>query len=213
MTADDNVQGPLRWTVGTAGRSCDGETVCGDLVQTWIDGRGHLLVAVLDGLGHGPHARRASDEGVAAIGRMIDADLGTILRCCDSALRDTRGAAVALARFDFQALVAQFVGVGNVSAILSGARKRRLASIPGIVGTGLPALQVEHVPMLSGGFAALFTDGLDPLFDHNEPDVLQSDRAVQDIAQRLVQSQGRVNDDVGICMVRWGVSRATGRLS
>lgn len=102
-----------------------------------------LLLA--DGLGHGPPAARASSAAVEELRRAPHLPPADLLRRLNSALRDTRGAAVSVAQLDVPARKLSFAGVGNV-----GARMRRgdswhgLVSRPGIVGAHLPAHLPQH---------------------------------------------------------------------
>lgn len=199
--------------VGACCRPFPGETVCGDVVVSRELDNGRLLLGVIDGLGHGPHARAASlaaAEVLATDG--AGTDLVARLAACDLALRSTRGAAIALLEIDFTRPCLRHVGVGNVTTLICSRPKRRLASSPGIVGTGLPPLQVETVALAAQGSLAIFSDGLDPLFDQQYPFTLAGavtggalvpeDPGV--LARDLVQLWGRQTDDVGLAVLSWG---------
>ncbi|MCX5263887.1 ATP-binding SpoIIE family protein phosphatase [Streptomyces sp. NBC_00199] len=138
------------------GAECSGDAwTCvrdGDLVT--------LMMA--DGLGHGPEAARASTAAVAEVRRSAHLPPAELLRRLDAALRDTRGAAVGVARLDLRAGRLLFAGIGNIGARLrEGDSWRHLISRPGIVGVHRPAT----LPQTGADWAAdrllvLHSDGL-----------------------------------------------------
>ncbi|MFE5889750.1 SpoIIE family protein phosphatase [Streptomyces sp. NPDC056468] len=105
----------------------------------------HVTLMLADGLGHGPLAADASSAAVEAVRTAPHLPPADLLRRLHGALRDTRGAAVAVAQLDVTAGRLSFAGVGNV-----GARLRRgdswhgLVSRPGIVGAHFPAQLPAH---------------------------------------------------------------------
>ncbi|HEY0682548.1 MAG TPA: ATP-binding SpoIIE family protein phosphatase [Steroidobacter sp.] len=111
-----------------------GETSCGD---SWcyherVEG---VLVAGIDGLGHGFSAQQAAAE----VCRVFDAEKHRsplrLMQILHEALRPTRGAAVTLLEVDWDAGRATSVAVGNVTAaLINGGEIKRIASDNGIVG-------------------------------------------------------------------------------
>ncbi|GAA3831992.1 ATP-binding SpoIIE family protein phosphatase [Streptomyces phyllanthi] len=124
------------------------------------DNRVTLMLA--DGLGHGPDAARASSAAVEELRRSADAPPAELLRRLDGALRDTRGAAVAVAQLDVAAGRLHFAGVGNIGARLrSGDRWQALLSRPGIVGAHRSArLPQQQVGWEDDCLLVLHSDGL-----------------------------------------------------
>ncbi|MFC5220266.1 SpoIIE family protein phosphatase [Streptomyces coerulescens] len=119
-----------------------------------------LLLA--DGLGHGPQAARASSAAVAALRSDPHLPPTDLLRRMHTVLRDTRGAAVAVAQLDLGAGQLHFAGVGNVGARLrAGDRWQGLVSCPGIVGAHLPARLPPHQERWTrDSLLVLHSDGL-----------------------------------------------------
>lgn len=115
-----------------------------------------------DGLGHGPQAARASSAAVEALRGSPHLPPADLLRRLHRALRDTRGAAVAVAQLDVAAGRLYFAGVGNAGARLRrGGSWQGLVSRPGIVGAHLPV----HLPEQQQTWAydcllVLHSDGL-----------------------------------------------------
>ncbi|WP_370269556.1 ATP-binding SpoIIE family protein phosphatase [Streptomyces sp. V4I8] len=104
-----------------------------------------VTLMLADGLGHGPLAARASSAAVEELRRAPHLPPADLLRRLNSALRDTRGAAVAVAQLDVSAGQLSFAGVGNVGARLRrGDSWQGLVSRPGIVGAHLPTHLPHH---------------------------------------------------------------------
>ncbi|MFJ4518848.1 SpoIIE family protein phosphatase [Streptomyces sp. NPDC088816] len=126
-------------------------------------GAGDLVTLLLaDGLGHGREAARASSAAVETLHRSARLTPTELLRRLDTALRGTRGAAVAVAQLDLRAGRLRFCGIGNVGARLrEGDSWRHLLSRPGIVGvhrpTTLPETEVAWAP---DRLLVLHSDGL-----------------------------------------------------
>ena len=111
-----------------------GETSCGD---SWcyherVEG---ILVAGIDGLGHGFAAQQAADEACRVFQAEKHRPPLRLMQSLHEALRPTRGAAVTLLEVDWDAGRASSVAVGNVTAaLMNGSEIKRIASDNGIVG-------------------------------------------------------------------------------
>jgi hypothetical protein len=76
-------------------------------------------------------------------------------------LTKTRGAAVALARFDTRARTLQYMAVGNIeSRICSGETSQGCATLNGTAGLTLPRLVEFNYPVPVGAVFIMHTDGL-----------------------------------------------------
>lgn len=121
-----------------------------------------VTLMLADGLGHGPQAARASSAATHALHQAAHLSPDELLRRMHTALRETRGAAVAVAQLDVSAGQLYFAGVGN-----AGARLRRgdtwhgLVSRPGIVGAHLPThLRLHQEAWTPDSLLVLHSDGL-----------------------------------------------------
>ncbi|WP_031486635.1 ATP-binding SpoIIE family protein phosphatase [Streptomyces bicolor] len=121
-----------------------------------------VTLMLADGLGHGPQAARASSAAVEALRSAPHLSPADLLRRLHGALRDTRGAAVAVAQLDVAAGQLYFAGVGNVGARLRrGERWQGLVSRPGIVGAHLPARLPQYQELwMDNCLLVLHSDGL-----------------------------------------------------
>ena len=84
----------IEW--GLATRRRRGEAVNGDLGVVAVLPEG-LLVAAIDGLGHGGEAARAAREAGEVVRERASEDLVPLVERCHDALRNTRGAVIGLA--------------------------------------------------------------------------------------------------------------------
>ncbi|MEU2542538.1 SpoIIE family protein phosphatase [Streptomyces iakyrus] len=128
----------------------------------WVRAGDRVTLMLADGLGHGPEAARASSAAVTALHRWAHLSPAESLRRLHDALRDTRGAAVAVAQLDLSTGRLRFAGIGNVGARLrTGGAWRALLSRPGIVGVHRPAtLREEEADWSDDPLLILHTDGL-----------------------------------------------------
>ncbi|MFE5812713.1 SpoIIE family protein phosphatase [Streptomyces sp. NPDC056479] len=136
--------GPLPVRAGGVNIPLAGGEFSGD---AWVCVRtaDRVTLMLADGLGHGSPAARASSAAVEALRSAPHLPPPDLLRRLHAALRDTRGAAVAIAQLDITAGKLLFAGVGNVGARLRrGDTWQGLVSRPGIVGAHLPTHLPQH---------------------------------------------------------------------
>ncbi|MDX3517646.1 ATP-binding SpoIIE family protein phosphatase [Streptomyces scabiei] len=128
----------------------------------WVREGDLTTVMLADGLGHGVAAARASSAAVEQLYRAPRLAPAQLLRRLEGALRDTRGAAVAVAQLDSAAGSLRFSGIGNIGARLrTGAQWQPLLSRPGIVGAHRAAHLPEHTaPWGKDCLLVLHSDGL-----------------------------------------------------
>ncbi|WP_406010744.1 SpoIIE family protein phosphatase [Streptomyces sp. NBC_00637] len=168
---------------------------------------GDLLTLMLaDGLGHGPEAARASTTAVREVRRSPHLPPAEQLRRLDTALRGTRGAAVAVARLDLRTGRLLFAGVGNIGARLrEGDSWRHLLSRPGIVGTHRPTTLPEtEAAWAPDRLLVLHSDGLPSRWAPPvDPRLLSCDPAVTAaVTVRDAGSSARpVRDDTAVAVL------------
>lgn len=125
-----------------------------------------VLLAVIDGLGHGSEAAQAARRACDALHRAYPGSLVGAVECCHAALRGTRGAVIALAWFPRERAEMEWLAVGNIEAVLlrgatRSAGRETIVQRPGIVGYGLPPLVPRTIPVAAGDTLVLATDGLE----------------------------------------------------
>ncbi len=150
------------WAVSA--QALAGEAGNGDCATVHVDDDGATVLAVVDGLGHGPAAARASATAISAIREGACTDLRRVCERTHDALRQTRGAALTIARIDGRQL--SWVGIGNVDARIWPAGDLRtrssLITAAGVVGYRLPPLRVDTVDLSAGDTLVITTDGIAP---------------------------------------------------
>ena len=193
-----------RWLdVGVAGRALPGEARSGDraVVQPF---HGGVLVAAVDGLGHGSDAADAAEQACAVLERHTAEPPLELIRRCHAALAETRGVAMSLAVLTVPDRTLTWVAVGNVEGAVwqqdpSGRPVRTgLVTRGGVVGVRLPGLQTGNVPVARGDLLVFATDGVAPDF----ADVVQPKGSPQAIADDILQRYGRPNDDALVVAAR-----------
>lgn len=154
----------LEWAV--AGRPMPGEKLSGDLatVQT-TDSR--CVLAVIDGLGHGPEAAKAAERAAQAIEQNPAEPLDALLMLAHEELATSRGAAATVAIIEGSTGRMDWVGVGNVDGTIvradHAARPRTLGVFlcRGVLGYRLPPLHLSpSVQLEHGDCIVIATDGV-----------------------------------------------------
>jgi len=111
-----------------------GESVAGD---SWLirEGKGRIMLLVVDGLGHGPDAAAAAAAARKTAWDGWEQDPAALIQDVHAALRGTRGAAAAVAVLKPQSEAGLYCGVGNIACFLQAdGTSRSLVSHNGIVG-------------------------------------------------------------------------------
>lgn len=136
-----------------------GEEVCGDAC-TVADTPAGRTAMVVDGLGHGPDAAIAATEALRLFHRHQQLPVPRILEYLHAGLRPTRGAAVAIARYDAQRSTVVYGGIGNIAgSIQTGHDVRRMISLNGTAGHIARRIQTFDYPS-AGGLVIMHSDGL-----------------------------------------------------
>jgi anti-sigma regulatory factor (Ser/Thr protein kinase) len=150
---------PSRPDWGAVSVAKPGEEVCGDAwsAEDTVAGR---TVLVVDGLGHGPDAAKAAMEAVRVFQRNRNRSVPELLDYLHAGLRATRGAALAVARFDAERRKVVYAGIGNISgAIVANGSVRRMVSHNGTAGHQARKIQAFDYPF-DGGLVIMHSDGL-----------------------------------------------------
>lgn len=190
---------------GVAASVVPGESECGDryAVKEYGD---RVLVAAVDGLGHGPDAAAAALKAITAVNAVSSCDLVTLVQYCHERLKASRGVVMTLADIDVRNKTMRWLGVGNVEGILIRARKRAglrergfVLQRGGIVGHHLPVLQPISTPILPGDTLILATDGISRDFISLKVGTL----GAQDVADTILRQFGIGTDDALVVVVRY----------
>jgi phosphoserine phosphatase RsbX len=196
----------IEWAV--ASRALAGQSVSGD-VSAVVPTTNGVVVAAVDGLGHGREAAAAAEVAVETLRIHADEPLTEIILRCHEALRRTRGVALSVASFDVRHGTMTWTGIGNVDGALfraaSNAQPAREALLlrGGVVGYSLPAQRTATLPVAPGDTLVFATDGVGGGFRHGA----MQGRSTQELADDILLRHGRERDDALVLAVRYvGVS-------
>jgi serine/threonine protein phosphatase PrpC len=192
----------VHWGVATL--ALEGQVESGDLhlVQAVKDG---VLIAVVDGLGHGEDAAAAARLAVATLERYAEEPPLSLLQLCHVALKGSRGVVMSLARFDAPRGTMTWLGVGNVEGVLHHADwsersgRASLVTRGGIVGSEVPAVQAAVIPVNGGDTLVFATDGIASGF---LSDVSSRDEP-QRLADHILDRYGKGTDDALVLVARY----------
>lgn len=157
----------IEW--GIAGRAIEGQTESGDSYAVCPFEEG-VLVAVVDGLGHGSEAAEAARIAVETLQKHPHEAVIAIVERCHISLRKTRGVVMSLASFSSHYNMMTWVAVGNVEGVLlrvnseSQPSRETAFHVGGVVGFQLPSLRAVVVPVSPGDTLVFATDGIHPGF-------------------------------------------------
>jgi len=172
-------------------------------VQAGADGDlgpgGTLLVAVVDGLGHGSEASIAAQAATRTVLGHRELPLDQILRHCDQQLHPTRGAAMAVLRLEADGR-GEFCGIGNIDVQSLAGQPPGLFCLPGIVGHSVRVLRTMPFTMQSGDIYCLHTDGVSSRA--NLRGCLPG--APRTVARCIVDTWGRPHDDATAVVLGYG---------
>ncbi len=184
--------------IAVAQRPAEGETLCGDAYTIVPRGR-VTLVALADGLGHGPHAARAAQAFCSHVEAAADRPLDAIMASADRAIAGTRGVAAALLRLDPPGHF-EFAGVGNVVLRVLCRTPIHPFSVAGTLGRGnARRARCERFPVERGDLLVMHTDGVSGRW---ELDGLRGEPPDR-LARELLDVHGRSHDDATCLVVRW----------
>jgi negative regulator of sigma-B (phosphoserine phosphatase) len=181
-----------------------GESQSGDacLVQPYAGG---VLLAVVDGLGHGAEAAEAAQVAVETLREHAGESLMSLARRCHANLQRCRGAVMSIASLDATDMSLTWMGVGNVSGVLmhgnSGESPEQevLLMRSGVIGSALPALRASVIQVFRGDTLILATDGVAEGFY----DELSVDESPQRLADHILRTHNKGTDDAMVLVARF----------
>jgi negative regulator of sigma-B (phosphoserine phosphatase) len=168
-------------------------------------GNAGLLIAAIDGLGHGEEAAHASNVAASILGREPDEPVISLLERCHEKLKLTRGVVLSLAHIDAVHGMMTWLGVGNVQGVLtrggskSGSVQELLLLRAGVVGSQLPPLQAAVLPVSRGDTLIFVTDGVRGEFASG----LAALESPQRAADRILKNYGTGTDDALVLVARF----------
>ncbi len=188
--------GVAKFVLPGQGESGDQHLVCCN--------RNGILVAAIDGIGHGEAAANAARAAAALLRSSADQPIISLVERCHEKLRATRGVVLSLAFIEPGQGMMTWLGVGNVQGVLmradakNGNAQESLLLRAGVVGSQLPALQGTVLPIAQGDTLFLVTDGVRSDFSM----ALSARENPQRAADRILEHYGSRNDDALVLVAR-----------
>lgn len=190
--------------MGVASLPLPGQSICGDL-HVYKSVPNGVMIAALDGIGHGDDAASASRIACEVLGAHAEEPLIVAVQQCHEKLRGTRGVVMSIASFDVRHNLMTWLGVGNLEGVLlhnpavSPPAEETLLLRAGVVGGHLPPLQSAVLPVFSGDTLVFTTDGIAPGFSYDIARTQQPQKAAESILARHFKA----TDDALVVVVRY----------
>ena len=178
-----------------------GEQICGDswATENYLDKN---LILVADGLGYGGLAQEASGEAVRIFRENAKLGPKAILEKAHPALKNTRGAAAAIAQIDRTQKTICFAGIGNISGVVfTDNQTRSMVSYNGTVGHRMQKVAEFVYPWSPESLLIMHSDGLATQWDLNRyPGLATRHPAL--IAAVLYRDFKRTRDDMTVIVAK-----------
>jgi serine/threonine protein phosphatase PrpC len=163
------------------------------------------LVAVCDGLGHGPLAREAAAAAIEVFRRLRSATPRAIIEECHRTLGPTRGAVMAVvSATETTAPNLELASVGNITIELARTRSsRRFGASSCVLGSSQPGWRArfESTPIEPNETLILYSDGITSRASLGDDVTLLLEHPIV-IAHQLVERFSRDNDDVLVLVAK-----------
>jgi anti-sigma regulatory factor (Ser/Thr protein kinase) len=191
-----------RREIGIFGRAHPSERVSGDHAA-FVRLPDALVVAACDGLGHGPPARDASSTAIARFVEHPERDASDVFVTCHEALKQKRGAVMAITRIAEPDGACASASVGNVSVYVAGTDAKRFGGASFVLGSpgALRPPHVDRTVLAPRSALLLYSDGITSRAQlDGRADLLREHPIV--IAQTVVREFARDDDDVLVLVAR-----------
>ncbi len=157
-------------------------------------------LCVIDGLGHGPEAAKATHVAIAALEGICSESPSRAIQQCHAALRGTRGVVMAVADIDLESQTLNFASIGNIDGIVEqDGKTHRLISYRGIVGSTLPTVRSFDFALTGHWSLLLHSDGIMSRFDPATE--LEDVADPESWALAFLQRWARDTDDATVVLV------------
>lgn len=181
-------------------RPMPGQSESGDqfLVAPFLGG---VLIAVVDGLGHGADAAVAAHAAIGVLAAHAGEPVTALAQRCHQALRRTRGVVMSIASCHAATNSMTWLGIGNVEGMLVSATGKPASLLlrGGIVGDRLPNLLPATLPLHRGDLLFFATDGIYSAFIRD----IRFTEHPHELVHRIFMEHNRSTDDALLLGGRW----------
>lgn len=192
-------QKELAFEVGAVNVPIHSEAVSGDdWAYRQVDDQFDMVM--IDGLGHGPAANKASSEGVEAFEMSLPTTPDVMLQLIHNRLRSTRGGAAFVVRVKSD--IVDYTGAGNIRAIIMSPEKTsNLLSQNGTAGVQIRTARLTTQTWNGSGYLILHSDGITGSWDLAAyPGIFRSHPAL--VAGIIYRDFCRGTDDATVAVMR-----------
>lgn len=187
--------------IGGATRPMPGYDQNGDAYLIVHD-RGVTLAGVIDGLGHGEAAHRATSAAERFVRTHASDSIDDLFAGVEAACQSTRGVVMALAQLDWSSRTAEVGAVGNIGIRFCHAdTSERPISRRGVLGQGARKPRVETVDWQPRTVMVLHSDGIKSRWDCDELD-FEAGETASDVASNLLGELAKPDDDATVLVAR-----------
>lgn len=159
------------------------------------------LAGVIDGLGHGRKAHRASCAAREYVQQHSTDPLDDLFDGVEQACRPTRGVVMALARFDWDARRVTAGSVGNIAVrVCHASTPRHLVSKRGVIGGNAPSPVLADWDWDPASVMVLHSDGVASRWKCDDF-ALRDERTATAIAQEILRTHLKQDDDATVLVV------------
>jgi serine phosphatase RsbU (regulator of sigma subunit) len=190
------------WGVAVMAR--EGESVSGDRFLVHENPE-DLLIAAIDGVGHGPEAAAAAEAAIHVLEEEPSQPIAVLLDRCHRALQGTRGAVMLLARYDVRKSRLDWAGIGPILGAVTRADHNRrprielLLTRKGVVGLASPSASTASIAIDPGDLLVLASDGV----RQNFVDALRPTDVPARLARTILDAHRKSDDDALVLAVRF----------
>ena len=189
-------------TAGAATRTKPGQDYNGDAFLIKREDE-HMLVGVIDGLGHGHAAHRAAQQARQYVTTHATQSLAQLFRGVERECRNTRGVVMALAHFDFAAKRATIGSVGNITVkVLNSPSPMNVITPRGVLGANAPQPAIREWDWNQEYVLVMHSDGLMANWSRDEFGPRLTEKSATNAAQELLQSLAEQRDDATVLVVK-----------
>jgi anti-sigma regulatory factor (Ser/Thr protein kinase) len=199
------VDPPTEWSNRIEGAYCvhpsSGQRVSGDVVIfDWR--RESLLIAVVDGLGHGIAAHQVALRARSYLCETWSTDIAATLSGLHANLQGTIGAVCGLCVINSETGMLTFAGVGNTMFRIFGVTESRLESVAGVLGQHIRTPKQQKLRFSPNDTLVAYTDGIKDRFECSQYPQLRYQN-VRTVAEEIVNRFAKDHDDAACAVARY----------
>ena len=169
------------------------------VIRQWEN---HALAGVIDGLGHGEFAQRASHAARQYLEAHFDQPFDILFEGVGRACRATRGVVLSLVRFDVARARLSTAGIGNIEVCLGDRGGKRFTPMirRGILGqANAPKPVSTELPWNNDSLLVIHSDGIQSRWKWPE---ITAGETPEELARQLVRNHGRIDDDATVIVAK-----------